>query len=592
MKATHFSILGRTMFSLLILATLPILLVTVAAAQKGSITGRVITDEGAGLPGITLTIQAYSDGSPSAPGSRAKAATTDAEGNFQFTNLEPRAYSIYVQSGRGYVQETPFDPGKRTLYRLGEQATIRMLKGGVITGRVTNASDEPMIGVNVMAIRIRDAEGNKTDVSTGGRNRRTDDRGIFRLYSLPPGTYVVVANLGSQNFREMSAYGDLSPTYHLSSTQDTAIQLTVVNGAELTSVDIRHRGDRGFAVSGKVIGGNIRSSTFIPVSTILLSSVPSGGRAGQAYASRLDNESGFAMYGVADGDYEIVASSSGSNPEDNFRSEPRRISVRGADVTGIELRLTAMASISGRITLEPATNACTPPTKSVVEETVITVRREEKPLLTASVSPTFLPTIAANETGEFKLNSIPPGRYRLALNPPNENWFVKSISSSSSSPTPAVAGKSAPTPTAKTDFARLGMALKVGEQLTGVAVTLTEGAASLRGKVTAKAGGKLPAHLRVHLIPAEATAAPSTDDVLRYGEVLTSDGSFAFTNFAPGKYWLLARAVAESEPADRLPSPVAWDAAERRKLRKEAEAAKTEIELKACQRVKDFVLRF
>ncbi|MGH9802882.1 MAG: hypothetical protein ACRD82_21150, partial [Blastocatellia bacterium] len=62
--------------------------------------------------------------------------------------------------------------------------------------------------------------------------------------------------------------------------------------------------------------------------------------------------------------------------------------------------------------------------------------------------------------------------------------------------------------------------------------------------------------------------------------------------FAPGKYWLLARTIPDNESSDRLPSPVAWDAAERAKLRKEAEAAKNEIELKACQRVKDYVLRF
>ena len=61
---------------------------------------------------------------------------------------------------------------------------------------------------------------------------------------------------------------------------------------------------------------------------------------------------------------------------------------------------------------------------------------------------------------------------------------------------------------------------------------------------------------------------------------------------APGKYWLLAKAVTGNEPVDFPVLLTAWDAAERAKLRRQAEAAKNEIELKACQRVKDQVVPF
>ncbi|MGH9839490.1 MAG: hypothetical protein ACREEM_11975, partial [Blastocatellia bacterium] len=57
-------------------------------------------------------------------------------------------------------------------------------------------------------------------------------------------------------------------------------------------------------------------------------------------------------------------------------------------------------------------------------------------------------------------------------------------------------------------------------------------------------------------------------------------------------YLIIARAVPESEPADKPARPAAWDAAERAKLRKEAETANVSIELKACQRVTDYALRF
>jgi hypothetical protein len=94
----------------------------------------------------------------------------------------------------------------------------------------------------------------------------------------------------------------------------------------------------------------------------------------------------------------------------------------------------------------------------------------------------------------------------------------------------------------------------------------------------------------VHLVPAEAASA---DDVLRYAETIAErDGAFEFKYMAPGKYWLVTRAVPDDEPTDRPPFPAAWDANERAKLRKEAEALKIEVELKPCQRVADQTIKW
>ena len=574
------------LLSILLLA----LLAVIASAQsRGVISGRVVNDEGAGLPGVTLSLEAIATGSSSSSGGSATKVTSDAEGNFQFTNLTQRSYSISVQSTRGYVRETVSVPNQPQLYRVGDNVTIRMVKGGVITGRVTDANGNPVIGVFVSAIRTRDAEGMKVDVSFGGRLRLTDDRGVYRIYGLRPGTYLVVANSG-RLVMSVSAYGDQSPTYYPSSTQDTAVPITLVAGAEMTGIDIQHRRDPGYVVSGKILGGNTRSGTMIPISTVTIYSVQTGAPAGLTYSQQLNSESGFAMFGIADGEYEIVASNGGTNEDNYFRSEPRRITVRGADVTGLELRLTPMAVIAGNVVLEPKP-VCTPSRKTDFEEIAVTTKLDEKPKAESlSPVPIYLPTIAANEKGEFRLVNLRPGRHRLEARLPNENLFIKSITAKSADAAPATSTTANSKPVAATDLARSGALLKPGERLTGVTVAIADGAASLRGKAVAAQNANQPlSPLRIHLIPAEPTA---TDDVLRYGEVLTSDGSFAFTNFAPGKYWLLAKPVADNESADRLPPPIAWDAAEPLKLRKAAEAAKTEIELKACQRVKDHVLRW
>jgi hypothetical protein len=112
-------------------------------------------------------------------------------------------------------------------------------------------------------------------------------------------------------------------------------------------------------------------------------------------------------------------------------------------------------------------------------------------------------------------------------------------------------------------------------------------AASLRGRVTVTPEGTaFPADLHVHLVPADREQA---NDVLRYSEtMIMSDGSFAFSNIAPGRYFIVSRV----EPGVETPSTrfAAWDPTTRAKLRQEAEAGKVVVDLKPCQRLKDYAI--
>jgi hypothetical protein len=136
-----------------------------------------------------------------------------------------------------------------------------------------------------------------------------------------------------------------------------------------------------------------------------------------------------------------------------------------------------------------------------------------------------------------------------------------------------------------------GLTVRSGQRINGVRVVLGEGAASIRGRVVSgKEGASLPDRLRVHLVPAEADSA---GDALRYFEAeVQSDGSFKLTNLAPGRYWLLARQLSDEDAKQRIVRPLAWNATSRVSLRKEAEASNIAIDLKACQRVADYQLRY
>src|SRR5262249_37149936 len=229
--------------------------------------------------------------------------------------------------------------------------------------------------------------------------------------------------------------------------------------------------------------------------------------------------------------------------ENEFASStPRRVIVKGADVSGIELRIAPPASISGRVKIEPSSlgdvgSAEKSPCEDVaqakerasIEDVLLsaTPEDESRPSI-QSIAPYFRYISGAmggapDEKGEFTLSGLAAGRFRIKADLPDDGWYIRAISQ------PASAAAKKPV-----DASRDGIAVKAGERLSGVEVIIAEGAASLSGRVVpANEGSKLPSRLRVHLIPAEVTAA---DDVLRYAErMVRADGSFEFNHLAPGK---------------------------------------------------------
>ena len=94
----------------------------------------------------------------------------------------------------------------------------------------------------------------------------------------------------------------------------------------------------------------------------------------------------------------------------------------------------------------------------------------------------------------------------------------------------------------------------------------------------------------MHLVPLEQEAA---DDALRFGEsTVQGDGTFALSNLTPGRYWLVTRQASEEEAGERSPRPLAWNQGSRVSLRRDGEASNIVVDLKACQRLSDYPLRY
>jgi hypothetical protein len=555
-----------------------------------SITGRVIDDAGQPIEGAFIMMTpAGLTNIPQGPAMMAKLRfiSTDEDGKFAADNLSPGAYKMMIIVS-GYVPAPDADVNPdRKYYRPGDSVTLRMIKGGVITGTVTSLSGEPVIGVRVRPVRVRDLKGRPVAPSPTDMQQewKTDDRGIYRIYGLDPGVYVMAAGGKGLLSFVTGAYDSDAPTYYPSATRDTATEIPVHSGEEIMGVDIRYRDQRAHAITGTVTTAGATASN-LAVATVILTDASNKAVLGFAITPLTAGSHKFAFDAVSDGEYVVTALSS----DYTSGAVSHRIAIKGADATGIDLLLTPFSSIEGTVALEraPAANPkdrCEESRPSTVEEIVVLARQGEKAKdktrFTDLESLLRLVTDAnPNDKGEFKAGMLEAARYRLDFRLPTENWYVRSIT------LPAEKAGGPPR-----DAARDGFALKPGEHLKAVTVTVSEGAARLRGRLApASEGARLPDRLRVHLIPAEKESA---DDLLRYYEArVEADDSFIFSNLAPGKYRIVARPSESEETNDEDELPLAWNDQDRRKLRGQAEQADASIEFQRCQRIGNYVLKY
>jgi hypothetical protein len=542
--------------------------------REGAISGRLVADDGQPMGGAQVIAIGVSK-SPLAGGMQT--TNCDADGNFKVTGLSHGVYSLVAQAP-GYVSVQ--DVSRK--YRVGESVIIRMARGGVITGRVTDEFGEPMVGVPVSADRVADSEG-KPDrgartMSEMYSSRTTDDRGVYRIYGLEAGAYVVGVNVASPISAGMGRTSREPPTYHPSSPRGAAVEVNLRGAEEVSGVDIRARGGRGRSISGTV-SGETQSEGLINGVAVMLFDAADKNLAG---ATTLIGGQNFSLRGVEDGEYELMATRFNESM-DFALSAPRRVAVRGADLNGIELKLLKLGSVSGRVVIEAPKAECKAASDQFkVEETLIELKRDDRTqgVFASGLFPTeagvYLGGATPEKGGGFIVNNMEAGRHRIVADLPDENWYVLAVTQAAT-PKPI-------------DVSRAGVTLKQGEKISGIEMIIAQGAASLSGRVVpSREGAQLPKRLRVHLVPAETAA---DDDLLRYAESpVRGDGSFEFKHLAPGKYLLHARQASEKDANDDQSRPLAWDAVERAKLRREAAAAKNEIELKTCERVKDHVLR-
>jgi hypothetical protein len=336
---------------------------------------------------------------------------TDANGNFAFSNVPADRYTL-AASLPGYLPAR--DGNNSTQIQIGDSQVVRdiaieLARGAVLAGFVSDRTGAPIINGNVRISRESTAhEGRNHGVVT-----QTDDRGAFRIWGMPPGTFEVTASAASQaNAKsEMRAillkdgedFENISISLPLSAAADRATKGGTISGTIYDDAGNPAAGARVEAlgpngVTSLAEGATVRATDR---GEYRLWGLPPG-----QYYLRATPMISTSVNGVGAADQSVIGrvayiQTFYPGTESLNRAEP--IALREEEeMTGIgfALRLTSIATIKGVVHDRNGTS---------VQNAMVTIA-ERAP---SPERPVTSFTTRSNPFGVFELDSVPSGQYTI-----------------------------------------------------------------------------------------------------------------------------------------------------------------------------------
>jgi protocatechuate 3,4-dioxygenase beta subunit len=285
------------------------------------------------------------------------AGETNAEGRFNIAGAKPGSYAIRVHA-YVFVYGNQ-SPNARNVERIvvgaGETVddiSIELIRGGVVTGRVIDEDGRPVVGSRVS---LQQPPGEPSKHTRSGSESHsdmgeTDDRGVYRIFGVPPGRYLAVVG------KSLDGNGSSYYVFHPNTTdQSKAKVIEVSAGAEKTEVNITVvPPDETYAMSGRLI--DAANGKPVPGSYVECQSLngDNGGVIRHSDEFRTTGSDGaFRLAGVRPGQYRLFILPT-SEDGIEWYSEDLTVEVASEDVSGIELKAHRGASVSGVVTVEGA----------------------------------------------------------------------------------------------------------------------------------------------------------------------------------------------------------------------------------------------
>jgi protocatechuate 3,4-dioxygenase beta subunit len=319
------------------------------ALLRGRIVDRV---SGAPIPRALVTLT-----QGNSPGAQ---VLSGAGGEFEFQRLVPGAYDLSVTAGELRATHVPYGAasGRAPLYgpdelkpiqlRPGEVRTgltIALLPALAISGRVIDDAGLPLTDVSVRV----------TDVAAGqhyqsARGRSTDDLGVFRIFSLAPGSYRVCADVSSSpriNPRSRTREQRFVATCHGIASGGQAVDVT---DADVDGIEIRMLRQSTYFIRGIVLDS---TGAPAPPDLLTLSRLERGGSSSMGL-SLVEGGGRFTFANVVPGVHAVSASTGGPDRPGERELEMGLVplDVTTADLEDVVITMKKGARLRGSVAFE------------------------------------------------------------------------------------------------------------------------------------------------------------------------------------------------------------------------------------------------
>jgi Carboxypeptidase regulatory-like domain len=354
--------------------------------------------------------------------------STDADGNWTFADASPGVYTIKaVRDGyvaMSYGQKGPYGAPSTVTVAAGRPLVhldVTLPRGGVATGRVTDEFGDPVGGALVQAMRVTVVDGFRQLVpvaaglgalSFGGM---TDDRGEYRIYGLPVGTYYLAAAYGRYVTGQSDDRLDYPVTYYPGTPSvAAATPVTVTLGASAAA---------SFAMSPTPlveVSGRVVNSRGEPASANLNLVPVAPGHAIQAGSrlSRMAARDGqFVFKGVPAGQYFLQAGAGAG--AGSLEGGLLQLTVSGEDVSNLLVTMGPAGSVDGHLTLDEEAENVSPNAFFVTAVAA-------GPGATSVSSRGGRAAIRPNTAGTFVIAGL-LGRHLIRLLNAPAGWWLKSV---------------------------------------------------------------------------------------------------------------------------------------------------------------------
>lgn len=512
------------------------------APATGLIAGTV-TSGASGQPaeGVLLTLSANELRG-------ARSVVTDDNGTFSFPSLPAGTYTLRATKaghvGATFGQKSPGRAGTPVVLAQGQQLknlTLEVPKGGVISGVIYDEKNRPSVSTAVRVIRWTMQSGERILASVG--NATTDDRGVYRVFGLTPGDYIVSAtarNMTASNLitAEVGPNGQVvgaivasgsiqgyAPVYFPGTTQaGLAGAVSVGVSEEELGVDFQLQRVALTKITGQVLVPPGVTAQNVQIRLVDRSSMVPGA---QQFTVRAGREGTFEIMSVPPGQYQLSASVAVSAPRPPALgvapSDPQEagagrrlwaqadVQVDGGYSPNITLTLQEGMTVSGALAFDGA--APLPPQLNRVRLTLAPHGQMMSSLGLATI------TAVPDANGRFTFIGVTPGQYRIRASGA-AGWTLKSVIAD---------GRDA------LDF---WVEVRPGENVANISVAFGDALTDLKGTLLSSFG-QATADYTVIIFPSDTRYWVPLARRMRSTRPST-DGKFSFVGLPAGEYRLAA----------------------------------------------------